>query len=66
MKIILNGQAKEIAAASNLKHIIEQFCQDANHVIAELNGEIVRKQHWDGQSIKDGDRLELVNFVGGG
>lgn len=66
MKIILNGQEREISESSTLKNTIEQFCRDRKHVIAELNGQIVKSQTWDTQTLKNGDALELVNFVGGG
>ena len=66
MKIILNGQKKDIAKPTNLKNLIEQFCKNTNHVIAELNGTIVKNHEWQAKMLKEGDALELVNFVGGG
>ncbi len=66
MNVTLNGQRKEMANAINLKEIIEQFCNDSNHVIAELNGQIIKKAEWAQSRISEGDTIELVNFVGGG
>ena len=66
MKITLNGQKKDIPSLVNLKTIVDQFCKDSNHVIAELNGAIVKSRDWTKAILKDGDTLELVNFVGGG
>ena len=66
MKITLNGSQKDIAATTNLKILVEQFCKDSRHVIAELNGTIMKNQQWAEATLKDGDTLELVNFVGGG
>ena len=66
MKIILNGQKKDITQSTNLKNLVEQFCKNTNHVIAELNGTIVKNHEWQAKVLKEGDALELVNFVGGG
>ena len=66
VKIILNGKEKNIAAPVNLESLIGQSCRDPQHVIAELNGAIVKNNQWQRQILKDGDTLELVNFVGGG
>ena len=66
MKILLNGQAKEFADSISLKNIIEQFCQETRPVIAEVNGEIIKRYQWKEKMISAGDTIELVNLVGGG
>lgn len=38
----------------------------AERVVVELNLEILPKDTWDTTVIKDGDRVEILNFVGGG
>ena len=66
MKITVNGQEKEIPTKINLKNLIEQFCKDTRHVIAEVNGEIVKSPTWKNKELAAGDTIELINFVGGG
>ncbi len=66
MKITLNGQLKELTSAPNLKDIINQFCQNTQNIIVEVNGDIIKPAQWHGTSIKKGDAIELLNFVGGG
>jgi sulfur carrier protein len=66
MKIIINGKEKEFMNSLQLKEVIEQFCKQSNLVIAELNGEIIKSNRWNETQLKDGDTIELVNFVGGG
>ena len=66
MKIILNGNQKELTRQATLASLVSGFCKNPRFVIAELNGVIVKKDTWDGCTLKDGDSLELVNFVGGG
>lgn len=66
MKIILNGKSEDLTQSVSLKSFIEQFCQNPQHIIAELNGQIVKSPDWDARALKDGDALELISFVGGG
>lgn len=66
MKIILNGHPKELHSQTNLKDLIGQFCKDTRPVIAEVNGDIIKAAGWEQRAIGEGDRIELVNFVGGG
>lgn len=66
MKVTLNGQSKEFSNSSRLNDIVQQFCQNSNRIIAEVNGEIVKSARWPETEIKEGDTIELVNFVGGG
>jgi len=66
MHIIVNGKNKELTAADTLATLITQFCQDARYVVAELNGQIVKKPDWAKAALNDGDQVELVSLVGGG
>lgn len=66
MIIVLNGREKDVAKPISLKSVVEQFCKNSSHVIAELNGTVIKNHEWSQKTLKDGDALELVNFVGGG
>jgi sulfur carrier protein len=66
MKIKINGIEKELAHPVGLNELVSQFCKNPKHIIAEVNGEILRAPQWTGRSIKEGDTIELVGFVGGG
>ncbi len=66
MRIRINGTEKELPDSFNLRDTVTRFCKDARHVIAELNGTIIRQDNWDNSPLREGDTLELVNFVGGG
>ena len=65
-KITLNGKHKEFSSQPNLNDLIGQCCQDTRHVIAELNGQIIKNPAWKNTQIKDGDTVELISMVGGG
>lgn len=64
-KIVLNGEVTEVEAA-NLLSLIESLGLDARKVAVEKNLEIVPKSTYLKTLIADGDRLEIVHFVGGG
>jgi len=66
MKVKINGIPKEIKSKETLQDIIQQFCKETKHVIAELNGEIVKFPRWNQTILQEGDAVELVKFVGGG
>ena len=66
MQIILNGQQKEFQGTISLKGIIEQFSKETKHVIAEVNGTIIKNSQWESRILAAGDTVELVNLVGGG
>lgn len=66
MKIKINGKEQTINNHPNLHALITHLTPNANRVIAELNGNIIKSAAWQETTVKDGDVLELVTFVGGG
>ena len=66
MRIKLNGQEKDFIDIASLKQVIDQFCRQNQRIIAEVNGEIIRNHSWENTILKNGDKIELVSFVGGG
>lgn len=66
MKVTINGTVKEFTGNSLLSDLVTQFCKESKHIITEVNGQIIPSNHWTNTSIKDGDTIELVAFVGGG
>jgi sulfur carrier protein len=66
MKIFLNGQEQALDTGTTLTQLIATFADDPRGIAIERNLEIVPKSAWDGCVLKDGDRLEVVQFVGGG
>lgn len=64
--IILNGEKHEIGEEVTLDRLLDLFSLPKQRVAVELNKSVVRRQEWEGTPIKDGDRVEVVHFVGGG
>lgn len=65
MRIQVNGEPREVAAATILA-LVEELGLDVRKVAVERNLEIVPRSLHAGTSIADGDRIEVVQFVGGG
>ena len=69
MQFVLNGQPREfpqLAAPALLKELIAELGLKGDRVAVELNGNIVPRGEWELTRLTEGDRLEIVHFVGGG
>ena len=66
MKLIINGEEKLLENVSSLSSLLVQLGLKADRVAIELNREIVARGAWESVALKDGDQLEIVQFVGGG
>jgi sulfur carrier protein len=66
MKLIINGEEKSLDKVSSVSDLLRELGLKADRVAVELNREIAARTSWDSTRLKDGDRLEIVQFVGGG
>ena len=66
MRVELNGDPKELDEGTNLSTLIQQLSLAPERVAVELNREVVRRADWPTTSLSEGDRVEIVHFVGGG
>lgn len=65
MRIQVNGEPREVAATTVLT-LVEELGLDVRKVAVERNLEIVPRSLHATTSLAEGDRVELVQFVGGG
>jgi len=66
MRVILNGEEREIPDGLTLAGLIEHLGLHPERVAIERNREVVPRAEWAAVEIREGDRLEIVHFVGGG
>ena len=66
MKLIINGEAKQFEAVSTLASLLDHLGIKGDRVAVELNRDIVSRAKWTETTLHDGDKLEIVHFVGGG
>jgi sulfur carrier protein len=68
MKLQINGDERTFESASSLTlaALVEVLAMKPDRVAVELNRDIVPRDRWSETILADGDRLEIVHFVGGG
>jgi sulfur carrier protein len=71
MNLYINGEARAFADSATpadftLAALVESLEMKPDRVAVELNRDIVPRDLWPQTVLKDGDRLEIVHFVGGG
>ena len=66
MKLTINGQEREFNEADNLAVLMDRLGMRVDRVAVELNRELVPRDRWAATPVADGDRVEIVHFVGGG
>ena len=65
MNLLINGENQR-SLAETLSALVQSLGMKPDRVAIELNREIVPRDRWSQTNLHDGDRLEIVHFVGGG
>ena len=66
MNLTINGEARRFEALSCVAELVTALGLDARKVAVERNLEIVPRSAYAGTPLTDGDRIEIVHFIGGG
>jgi sulfur carrier protein len=69
MDLIINGQPRtfpELAAGATLQDLLTALALQSDRVAVEHNGSIVSRPAWPSTPVTNGDKFEIVHFVGGG
>ena len=66
MRIEVNGEAREVAEGTTVRALLVELGLGDTLVAVERNRDIVPRAEHASAAIADGDRLEIVHFVGGG
>jgi thiamine biosynthesis protein ThiS len=64
--IQLNGESREVRDRSTLKDLVSELSLAPARIAIELNHLVVRRDQWGETTLAEGDRIEIVHFVGGG
>jgi sulfur carrier protein len=65
MQIILNGTPKE-TSATTIEALIREVGVEGKVMAAAINMEVIKQENWPTAPIQAGDKVELLQFVGGG
>lgn len=66
MQVVVNGSSHELQAEASVANLLDQLKLAPVRVAVELNEELVPRKDFAATPLRDGDRLEIVTFVGGG
>lgn len=66
MTIVLNGAARDLPDGATVAGLVEVLGLARLRVAVEVNGRVVRRAEWPDARLAEHDRVEVVQFVGGG
>jgi sulfur carrier protein len=66
MRLIVNGEARSFSGIGDVAGLVAALGLDPRKVAVERNLEIVPRSTYALTPVADGDRIEIVHFIGGG
>jgi sulfur carrier protein len=66
MNITCNGEQKTVDNDISLNDLVLSLELNPQSLVAEVNGKIIEQPQFSDKKLQDGDRIELIRFVGGG
>jgi len=66
MKISINGQMIDIPDSASVKSLLDTLKLKPETVAVEINLEIIPKKEYNNYTVKEGDKVEIISYVGGG
>ena len=66
MLIKINGEEREVPEGTTVEALVRLLALAPERLAVELNRDVVRRDEWPARALVEGDRVEIVHFVGGG
>ncbi|HYM38312.1 MAG TPA: sulfur carrier protein ThiS [Nitrospiraceae bacterium] len=66
MHIQVNGEQRTLATGITVAGLLKDLDIRPDRVAVELNLNILDRSEFDGRSLQEGDRIEIISFIGGG
>lgn len=66
MEILINGDRRTVDADATIRSLLQELSLPESRVAVERNRSLVRKIEFGSTALTEGDRIEIVTFVGGG
>jgi thiamine biosynthesis protein ThiS len=66
MLLEINGETRSLPAVASVGELLQSLGVARDRVAVELNRRIVRRQDWADTPVREMDKIEIVQFVGGG
>ncbi|WP_263832574.1 sulfur carrier protein ThiS [Sulfurospirillum oryzae] len=65
MQLIINGEKKE-SKAKTIKALLDELGIESKVMAAAVNMNVVKKEQWESYELAESDKVEFLQFVGGG
>lgn len=66
MHIQVNGEPRQVREAINVTDLLRDLQLNVERVAVEVNLEILDRRAFDAKTLQEGDRIEILSFIGGG
>lgn len=66
MKVLINGQEREIPQPCTVSELVEHLRLGLRGVAVEINRQIIPRSEFETRSLADADQVEILRMVGGG
>jgi sulfur carrier protein len=66
MILEINGERRFVPALENVRELLQHLGVGEEKIAVEINRRIVRRKEWAVTAVNDEDKIEIVQFVGGG
>lgn len=66
MRLIINGQERDVENAQTLADVVTSFGLNERIIVIEHNLNIIPREMYGETAVAEGDKIEIVHFVGGG
>lgn len=66
MQIVVSGEAQEILSECTVFQLLQDQAVTLKAAVVQLNGKILKQEHWQSTLLQAGDRLEILVFMAGG
>jgi sulfur carrier protein len=66
LRVVVNEEEREVPEGTTVAGLVEQLRLPAERLALELNRAVIPRAEWPGVVLSEGDRVEIVHFVGGG
>lgn len=66
MRVVINGEERDVPDGTTLDTLVNLLALVPERLAIELNRRVIRRTEWEQRALSEGDRVEIVHFVGGG
>ena len=66
IEVNINGETRSVGEGLKLHQLLEELGVLEQILLVEMNGDLIRRERFDENTVKEGDILELIRITGGG